>query len=260
MALLIDEPIRCKRPRLGDLKNAPGIDLNPLPTELQLIIWEYTWPTAQVIKAASWEKFNNATPVKLSDEIEEDKNSIDAAVYMQFSILRPLGSLDTLLRRDFSSRPLEARYPLEECPPLIALWICHESRMHTLREYALIQHPDSPEYSFYFNPRHDLLWLSCDITSDSKPLKDLQASYLNCLTQFRILLVEDIEWEGWDLSSLLALSILPALQTVVLIADDHEDNDTLVKYSSQEHREFATRYQNEYPMFVGRWPGTLPQL
>ncbi|KAL4744327.1 hypothetical protein BDW72DRAFT_199701 [Aspergillus terricola var. indicus] len=268
MALLMDEPSRRKRPRLGDPKSAPRIDFNSLPTELRLMIWEYTWPTAQVIEAASWEKFDDATSEELSDEVEEedddgeeDKNSIDAAGYMQFSILRPLGSFDTLLRRVFSSRPLETRSPLEECPPPIALWICHESRMHTLKDYALIQHPDLPECSFYFNPRHDLLWLRCDITSDSKLLKELQASYLNSLTQFRILLVEDTEWEGWDLSSSLALSILPALQTVVLIADDHEDDGTLVKYSGQEHREFATRYQTEYSMFVGcGWQGTSPQL
>ncbi|KAL4860341.1 hypothetical protein BDV12DRAFT_205182 [Aspergillus spectabilis] len=132
MALLMDEPVRRKRPRLGDPKSTPQIDFNSLPTELRLMIWEYTWPTAQVIEAALWEKFDDATSEELSDEIEEDnddddseedKKSIGAAGYMQFSILHPLGSLDTLLQRDLSSKPLETRSPLEECPRPIALWI-----------------------------------------------------------------------------------------------------------------------------------------
>jgi hypothetical protein len=101
------------------------------------------------------------------------------------------------------------------------------------------------------NPRRDLLWLSCDITDDSDLLKELQESYQNSLTSFRNLLVEDTEWEGCNLSSSMALSILPALQTVVLIADDHEDDNTLIKYSIKEYGEFATRYKAEYSMFCG---------
>jgi hypothetical protein len=123
--------------------------------------------------------------------------------------------------------------------------------MHTLRKYILIQHPDLPERSFYLNPRQDLLWLSCDITDNSDLLKELQESYRNSLASFRNLLVEDMEWEGWNLSSSMVVSILPALQTVVLIADDHEDDNTLIKYSIKEYGEFATRYKAEYSMFCG---------
>jgi hypothetical protein len=50
----------------------------------------------------------------------------------------------------------------------------------------------------------------------------------------------------------MALSILPALQTVVLIADNHEDYNTLNKYSIKDYREFATRYKAEYYMFCER--------
>ncbi|KAL2861066.1 uncharacterized protein BJX67DRAFT_367387 [Aspergillus lucknowensis] len=41
------------------------------------------------------------------------------------------------------------------------------------------------------------------------------------------------------------MSILPALWTVVLIADDYEDGKP-IPYSINEYREFATRYQNKY--------------
>jgi hypothetical protein len=44
---------------------------------------------------------------------------------------------------------------------------------------------------------------------------------------------------------------LPALQTVVLIVDEHEDDKTLIKYSIKEYGELATRYKAEYYMFCG---------
>jgi hypothetical protein len=92
-------------------------------------------------------------------------------------IFRPVSYFDTLLRTNFSSRSVETPSPLEKCPCLIALWVYQESRIHTLKTYALIQHLDLSECAFYFNPYQDLLWLSCDIASDPKPLKELQAIY-----------------------------------------------------------------------------------
>ncbi|KAA8644941.1 hypothetical protein EYZ11_009315 [Aspergillus tanneri] len=196
------------------------------------MVWEYTWPTTQVIEAASWETFDD-------DEYEES------------TILRPVGTLNTLLGADFSCRHLEIRSPVEHCLPPIALWICHESRVHTLKQYTLIQHPDLSECSFYFSPRRDLLWLSCDITSETERLDELQASYGASLDNFRALLAEDTEWEFWDQdqSSSPLLSILPALQTIVLVADDFDDDGTPNTYSSEEYRKLAADYRNEYSKF-----------
>ncbi|KAL2866162.1 2EXR domain-containing protein [Aspergillus lucknowensis] len=205
-----DEPVR-KRSRLEEsLGSPPVVDFKSLPPEVRLIIWEYTWPAAQVVEAATW---------------DNDKDR-------EFTIFRPVGSLDTLLRTDFSSRPVETSSPLEKCPLPIALWICQESRTHTLKTYALVQHPDLPECSFYFNPRQELLWLSSDISNNTERFEEIQASYKTSIKQFRILLVEDTEWEGWgwEPSSSPALSTLPALQIVVLIEDDHDGNNTLITY------------------------------
>ncbi|KAL2861006.1 2EXR domain-containing protein [Aspergillus lucknowensis] len=218
-----------------------------LPIELRLKIWEYTWPAAQVIEAAIREEFDDNERSDFKDDIDDESTELaDDAGYKEFTILRPVSALGTLLRRDFSSRHLETKFPLEKYLPPIALWICQESRLHTLKSYALIQHPDLPECSFYFNPLRDLLWLSCDITSDSERLKELQASYQTSITQFRILLVEDTEWGDWDISSSLTLSILPALQTVALVLDDFEDDRTPITYSADENRNRAMYYQDQY--------------
>jgi hypothetical protein len=60
------------------------------------------------MEAASWEKFDDATAGEVVDEIEEYNDSNDdgreTPGYKQFTILRPLGSFDALLRSDFSSR------------------------------------------------------------------------------------------------------------------------------------------------------------
>jgi hypothetical protein len=222
-----DEPVR-KRLKLEDSKTSPKLDFKSLPLEVRLMIWEYTWPTAQVVEAASREKFD-----------DDD--------YYDFTIFRPLCSLDTLLQSNFSSRPVETPSPLEKCLFPIALQICQESRLHTLETYVLIQHPDLPECSFYFNPRQDLLWLSGDIASDTERLEELQSSYQTSIDRFKILLVEDVEWEGWESDpSSLALSTLPALRIVVLVEDDHDDDGTLVTYSIEESQIRAMEYRDDY--------------
>ncbi|OKL55249.1 hypothetical protein UA08_09471 [Talaromyces atroroseus] len=227
-----DEPVR-KRPRLRkDPESSPNINFQSLPPEVRLMIWERTWPSALVVEVASRAK------------LDGDEND-------EFMVFRPVSSFVTLLQTDFSSRPVESPSPLEKCPFPIALWICQESRMHTLKTYALVQHPELPECAFYFNPRQDLLWLSCDIADDIEGLEELRASYQTSITQFRILLVEDTEWEDWqwDPSSAPALSILPGLRTVVLIGDDHDDNGTLITYCAEEYQERATKYENDYHTF-----------
>ncbi|KAH8706057.1 hypothetical protein BGW36DRAFT_284445, partial [Talaromyces proteolyticus] len=238
-----DESVR-KRPRLEAPESPPKINFKSLPTEIRFMIWEHTWPAVQVVEAAR-------------------RGVFDDEEFYDFMIFRPVGSLDTLLRTNFTSRPLETLSPLEKCPFPIALHICQESRMHTLNTYALVQHPDFPECAFYFNPRQDLLWLSCDIASDTEALEELQASYQTSIDQFRILLVEDTEWEEWGLnpSSAPALSILAALRTVVLIEDDYDDDGTLITYRTEEYQERATKYQNDYDTLCESMePGTSYRL
>ncbi|EEA18494.1 hypothetical protein PMAA_102690 [Talaromyces marneffei ATCC 18224] len=240
-----DEPVR-KRRRLEESDCSPKINFKSLPPEVRLMIWEYTWPAAQVVEAASRDKFDDDDSDDDNDNDDDDDDNDDN--YHDFTIFRPLSSLDTLLQLDFTSRPVETPSPLEKCSSPIALQICQESRWHTLKTYVLIQHLDLPEWSFYFNPRQDLLWLSGDIASDTKRLKQLQSSYQASIHHFKTLLVEDTEWEGWewDPSSSPALSILPALRTVVLVEDDHDDDGTLITYYVEEYQERAMEYGNDY--------------
>lgn len=83
------------------------------------MIWEYTWPVAWVVEAASREKFN-----------DDD--------YYDFTIFHSLSSLDTLLQSNFSSRPVEIPSLLEKCLFLIPLQIYQESCWYTLKMYVLI--------------------------------------------------------------------------------------------------------------------------
>jgi hypothetical protein len=85
------------------------------------MIWEHTWPAAQVVEAAYREEFDAD-----NDECYE------------FTIFRPVSSLDSLLRTNFSMRPLEVLSPLKKCLFPIALQICQESRMYTLKTYTLV--------------------------------------------------------------------------------------------------------------------------
>ncbi|KAF5014959.1 hypothetical protein F66182_13874 [Fusarium sp. NRRL 66182] len=243
-----DEPVR-KRQMLEESDCSPNINLQSLPLEVRLMIWEHTWPAAQVVEAASHEKFGDNDRDDDNDSDDNDDNDDDDDDdYHDFTIFRPLGSLDTLLQSDFTSRPVETPSPIEKCSFPIALQICQESRRHTLKTYVVIQHSNLPECSFYFNPRQDLLWLSGDISSDIERLKELQPAYQASIHHFKILLVEDVEWEcwNWDPSSSPALSILPALRTVVLVEDEHDGDGVLVTYGVEEYQKHAMKYRNDY--------------
>jgi hypothetical protein len=152
-----DEPVP-QRPKLEELDASPETTFKSLPPEIRLMIWEYTWPAAQVVEAASREKFDEGDGDDDNDyDYDDDDDDDDDDDYHDFTIFRPLGSLDTLLQLDFTSRPVEKLSPLEKCLFPIALQICQESRLHTLKTYVLIKHLNLPECAFYFNPRQDLL-------------------------------------------------------------------------------------------------------
>lgn len=205
-----------------------------LPAEIRLMIWEYTWPVAQVIEAASCENFD--------DE------------YTDLTILRPVSSFDNFLRTDFGHRILEMKSPLEKCPPPLALWICCESCEHTLKRYQFIQHLETAAGSFYFNPTRDTLWFSWDLTSEPWRLIHLKTHYHRSLENFKTLLIQDSDWDDEGLPDkycLRSFTILPGLEMIILLSDDYDYlSHQLYPCSAEEHEERAKFYREGFEKFL----------
>ncbi|KAH6704089.1 hypothetical protein BKA61DRAFT_450808, partial [Leptodontidium sp. MPI-SDFR-AT-0119] len=178
-----------------------------LSLELRLLTWEQTWPEPRLIEAA----------------ICEDETTIE---YEDVAILRFAGSLSTLLDVNFGTRIIE-QGPAESCPPPVSLYVCHESRKHTLKQYRLMEHTNAKAGSFYFNPRHDVLWFSFDFTDELDYLRDLLRCYGEQLNDIESVLIEEAEWEELTPARYKSkyLSRLRGLKSItVLFRDDNNNN------------------------------------
>jgi uncharacterized membrane protein len=104
-----------------DRKQTDTFTLFPeLLTKLYLMIWEHTWPAPQII---------------------EESFCFTKSSETNYTILHPGGSLSMELK-NLGWRILEEEL-FKKCSEPIALYVCHESQMHTLRKYAYIKHADS---------------------------------------------------------------------------------------------------------------------
>jgi hypothetical protein len=88
------------------------------------MVWEETWPESRVIEAAYAE-------VSVASQLDDDCDGYIA--------LRMTGRLSTWLKTDVSYSILEDA-PLEECLDPVALWVCSESRAHTLRRFTCMRY------------------------------------------------------------------------------------------------------------------------
>jgi hypothetical protein len=183
----------------------PGESFQPFPTlpiELRKMIWSFTWPEARVMEVAN---------------TEFDMEKIE---YTGTTYLRLAGSLLALLKTDFGGdRTLDNVRPLEHCPPPVALWVCQESRGHTLSQYRTMQHAESTTYSFFFNPSCDILWFCRELTGQPKCQRDLQLSYGGQLDTITTVLVEEAEWAYSTPARYTSyfLATLSCLETIVLV-------------------------------------------
>ncbi|KAH8889970.1 hypothetical protein GQ53DRAFT_842502 [Thozetella sp. PMI_491] len=106
------------------------------------------------------------------------------------------GRLSTWLQTNVSLRILEDA-PLEKCPDPVALWVCRESRTHTLRRYVLMLHSKVVANPIYFRPDCDALWLNADVMDDSLYQEELRNHYGKQLDRIERVLVEEGEWAIW---------------------------------------------------------------
>jgi hypothetical protein len=97
------------------------------------MIWKYTWLEARVIKAAHVRlEDDNLKNNNLKNDDLEDDHDTDNNKDLECTILRSTSSFISFLQRDFGSRILE-NLKLKKCLPPVALWVCRESRQHTLK-------------------------------------------------------------------------------------------------------------------------------
>lgn len=156
-----------------------------LPPELRLKIWEDSWPEAQVIEATCGDGF------ELS-ELDETSPEVTS--------LRPMCCLTTWVKyvNQGSYREFEEEEPLEECTQPVALRVCRESRVHTLRRFVKMQHATITSSIFYINPHADVLWITEDASDDPRKLLDLKRHYGTQLRQISRLVIEDGSWDTRD--------------------------------------------------------------
>ncbi|KAL5327990.1 hypothetical protein ACEPPN_005696 [Leptodophora sp. 'Broadleaf-Isolate-01'] len=205
-----------------------------LPLELRLLIWEHTWPEPRLIEAA----------------LCEGETTIQ---YTDVAILRFVGTLSTVLNTNVGRRVVEQR-PVESCPPPVSLFVCHESRKHTLKQYRSMEHTNSKAGSFYFNPRHDVLWFSFGAVQHDYGYQDLMCLcnerfgsdftvkplYRRNLLRFcneqlsdiERVLVKEAEWEEitparYNSKYLSSLSGLKIITVLFSLFEDGDDKDSV---------------------------------
>jgi hypothetical protein len=191
--------------RPEDLQLAQSFpQFSKLSAELRLIVWTNTWPAPRMIEAA----------------ICEDKTVHNE--YEDVAILRFAGPLSTLLHdKNFGSRVVEQN-PLVHCRPPVSLYICQESRIHTLSQYRRIEHTAAKQGSFYFNPYRDVMWLSIDFTDEPNYLRDLKRCYGTQLNAIGNLLVEESDWTECTPAGYYSWYLEPfgGLKSILLLSRD----------------------------------------
>jgi hypothetical protein len=208
-----------------------------LPFDIRLIIWELTWPESRAI------------------EVANSKYDEHEAEYTGTTFLRLTAPLSVLLKTDFGKDSTPDGDPLTECPPPVALHVCRESRRHTLIQYRVMQHPDSPMYSFFYSPSRDVFFISRALSTQPQCVQALENLYRDQLDTITTLLVEDGEWtwsspadytEKW-------LGPLPGLETILVtyggydaVWVDYLRNDT----SSEVHLSIANSLRKGFKEFL----------
>ncbi|PWY85058.1 hypothetical protein BO70DRAFT_424420 [Aspergillus heteromorphus CBS 117.55] len=140
-----------------------------LPPELRLQVWEYTWPEPRVI---------SHTMTAVRNEDGDDQGIVHH--------LFPAAPFSVFVETDyFRILNHTAIQPSYRGP--VALWICQESRIHTLRRYVPIIHSTLPMGSFYMDPRRDSLLLCWDYVICRRVL---ERDYGNQLRVFEHALVD----------------------------------------------------------------------
>lgn len=216
-----------KRKQRKQLKQRPpAAAVEPkLADEIRIMIWEYTWPESRIIEAA----FFDNPEYQLGESDEDSDSSDDEDSPIEIVNLRLAGHLSTLIRKGLEGRVPEERRAEKRRDP-VALRVCHQSRMHTLKRYRLMPSLAEP---FYYHPQRDIFYITIAIADDyDEHMPHLLQYHGTELNHLETVLV--YEWsetraeKQYDISQAFeVMSHLRGLQTIRLLLD-RENTEALI--------------------------------
>ncbi|KAM0552409.1 hypothetical protein ACHAPJ_007969 [Fusarium lateritium] len=204
--------------------NVPSIGFTLLPPEVRLRIWEETWPAPRVMQVTTfW-----------------DQDPLSGKVY-DFARFRFSHSVSEWLQLESGPKPGSASHTaftsLDRSPAPIALFICKESREHTLKRFVRMLHVYEP-WSFYFNPRSDVLSVSSESMDEDIAGEILWKSYGQQLSNIRKSIFTIKEWQEDRMSDLLRyFGGIMLVQILLDVNNCSEDNSQLGDELQRQVRE-----------------------
>jgi hypothetical protein len=151
----------------------------------------------------------------------------------------------------------------------VALFVCHESRQHTLRYYSLIENQESKSESFYCDPSVDILWFNYEFTGHAVNLAHIELhdrmdklcqQYHTTLDLFKTVLVDEIFWNP-ESGNQEYLALLLSLTTILIMDTSRQDTSredvipTIYDHEDLEHfiaaeKKECAKFKEQHP----RWP------
>jgi len=217
-----------------------------LPIELRERIWQDTLPGPRLIEVG-----------KNSDDAATSENEGGPAF-----TLRILGNFSA----SHSIHTEQVQIPQQWFSP-VALFVCHESRQHTLRHYRLIEQAQLNLEPFYCDPSIDILWFTYEFTGHAvnMPHIELQArmdklcqEHPSLLHLFKAVLVDEIFWNP-ESGNQEYLGKLLRLETILIMDTSREDasrKDAIPTVCGREDlQHFMVAARKECAKFKERHPG-----
>lgn len=209
-----------------DASPAEPFPLTRLPPELQAMVWEMTYPDPRVIEIVErWPDFpycrsavnpnnpgDDMEPGSLDDTDDTDNTDNTGATddtndtsdtsdtdmeeeTQEYMGLQLAGSLSTFMEINHSPRGTWTE-PYEASPLPVALHVCRATRTQALRRYIPMIDPITDRFSFYIDPRRDVLWLSLDITDEgAETVAQPRQQYGQQIDRIENVLVEEQNWD-----------------------------------------------------------------
>ncbi|KAI0516770.1 hypothetical protein F5B22DRAFT_606456 [Xylaria bambusicola] len=196
-----------------------------LPTELRLNIWEETWPEPRILELTLSEFDDD------NDDGDDDDSDSSAGWHLNYNekiSIRPTCRVSTWIEKFrvdndiISCRDINDEKPIETYHHAVALSVCHEARIHTLRHAVKVPHPTLPRRSFFFHPAVDILWLS----EDAVDQLEWPHSFESCgglLASISRVLIEETNMDEQHLFDFFAA--MPGLREVIVILNVEGSSD-----------------------------------
>ena len=137
--------------------------------------------------------------------------------------LRLAGSLSTMLRQPDVGTRIVDEEPFEACPDPVALYVCRQSRLHTLRKYQVVKALGG---RFYYYPQRDVIHFSVDVADEYETYMPFLEQYHHKeLNDIQTFMVIDDSWpqslaeKTWGYT-VNCISHLRSLRTIMVLWED----------------------------------------